>query len=380
MNADVLESIIQAQLPAAARGDAAAYGRIVSGCQGMVTAIALSIVRDVPASEDIAQDAFIKAWQNLRKLGNPSSFLPWLRQITRNLARDHLRSQSYRANPPGNIEAVIASVADPGLTPDDALAESQEARIAAGVIDALPEESREVLLLYYREGQSSRQVAALLGMQDAAVRKRLSRARADIREELLQRLGEFARSSAPGAAFTAIVMGSLTLASPPAAAATVLLGTGGAIAGKGLLKLLLGSLGSIGFGIAGGLSGVWWGLRKYLKAPFDAAEHRSLLRYGVAMSALVIAFSVGIVLSTASKGWFAPTAVTLGYVAGIMAMTTAWMPRILARRRAQEALDDPIAAAATRRKEKRWSWIGCTVGLSLGLGALVFGLFATGRL
>jgi hypothetical protein len=217
-------------------------------------------------------------------------------------------------------------------------------------------------------------------MQDAAVRKRLSRARADIRDELLQRLGEFARSSAPGAAFTAIVMGSLTLASPPAAAATVLLGTGGAIAGKGLLKLLLGSLGSIGFGIAGGLSGVWWGLRKYLKAPFDAVEYRSLLRYGISMSALVIAFSIGIVLSTASRGWLAPTAVTLAYVVGIMAMTTAWMPRILARRRAQEALDDPVAAAATRRKEKRWSRIGCTVGLTLGLGALVFGLFATGRL
>ena len=117
MNADVLESIIQAQLPAAARGDAAAYGRIVAGCQGMVTAIALSIVRDVPASEDIAQDAFISAWQNLRKLGNPSSFLPWLRQITRNLARDHLRSQGYRANPSGRHRSPDRRGRRPGTGP-----------------------------------------------------------------------------------------------------------------------------------------------------------------------------------------------------------------------------------------------------------------------
>ncbi|MBW8312415.1 MAG: hypothetical protein K0M64_10335 [Rhizobium sp.] len=47
--------------------------------------------------------------------------------------------------------------------------------MSTDVLDSLPEESREVLLLYYREGQSSRQVASLLGLQDAAVRKRLSR-------------------------------------------------------------------------------------------------------------------------------------------------------------------------------------------------------------
>jgi RNA polymerase sigma factor (sigma-70 family) len=379
MNADVLESIIQAQLPAAARGDHAAYGRIVAGCQGMVTAIALSIVRDVPASEDIAQDAFLKAWQNLRKLGNPASFLPWLRQITRNLARDHLRAQSYRANPPGDIEAVIAAVADPGLSPDDALSESQEARIAAGVIDALPEESREVLLLYYREGQSSRQVAALLGMQDAAVRKRLSRARADIRAELLQRLGEFARSSAPGAAFTAVVLGSLTIASPPAAAATIAIG-GGALAGKGALKLLAGSLGGIGLGIAGALAGVWWGLLKYLRQPFDRTEFRALIRYGVSMTVLVSAFTVGITLATRSDGWFAMTAITLLYFAAVLWMANAWMPRILARRRAQELLEDPVAATAKRRKEKRLAKIGCIVGFTLGFGALVFGLIYTGRI
>ncbi|MCX7032819.1 MAG: sigma-70 family RNA polymerase sigma factor [Arenimonas sp.] len=185
MSTQILESLIDAHYPAAARGDRAAYGRIVAGCQSTVTSIALAIVRDVPTSEDIAQEAFLSAWQNLRKLHNPASFLPWLRQITRNLARDHLRSQAHRRAPSGDMEAVLAAVADPHPGPPDHLAHAQEEAAAADVIDRLPEESREVLLLYYREGQSSRQVASLLGLQDAAVRKRLSRARQLVRDELL---------------------------------------------------------------------------------------------------------------------------------------------------------------------------------------------------
>ena len=72
---DILDSLIDTHLPAAARGDRDAYGRIVAGCQSTVTSIALAIVRDVPASEDIAQEAFLSAWQNLRKLNNRASFL-----------------------------------------------------------------------------------------------------------------------------------------------------------------------------------------------------------------------------------------------------------------------------------------------------------------
>ena len=152
-----------------------------------------------------------------------------------------------------DVEALIATLADPHPGPDEQLATDQERAVAAGVIDALPEESREVLLLYYREGQSSRQVAGLLGLQDAAVRKRLSRARERVREELLQRLGEFAKSTAPGAAFTTAVAIALTTAAPPAAAATAL-GVGALGGAKGLAKL---GVGAAGFTAAGVLAGLW---------------------------------------------------------------------------------------------------------------------------
>jgi len=70
----------------------------------------------VQASEDIAQEAFIKAWQQLNQLSNPSSFLPWLRQITRNLARDWLRANRGRPLSGEAAEIAISMAADPGPT------------------------------------------------------------------------------------------------------------------------------------------------------------------------------------------------------------------------------------------------------------------------
>jgi RNA polymerase sigma factor (sigma-70 family) len=378
VSTDILDSLIDTHLPAAARGDRDAYGRIVAGCQTTVTSIALAIVRDVPASEDIAQEAFLSAWQNLRKLNNRASFLPWLRQITRNLARDHLRAQAHRANPGTDIEALIATIADPHPGPDEQLATDQARAVAAGVIDALPEESREVLLLYYREGQSSRQVAGLLGLQDAAVRKRLSRAREKVREELLARLGEFARSTAPGAGFTAAVAAMLMVGAPPAAAATAL-GAGALGAANGLAKLGAGALGGAFAGLAGGLWGVWFGVRKLLRDPFDAREKRGVMAYAVVTSLLVVGFTLGIVWLAMRPGWVPVIALTLGFTVGMLVASGWWFPRIVARRMAREREQDP-AAAARQARNRVWAWVGAIGGATMGIGGALLGLWLSGRL
>ncbi|TNJ35062.1 RNA polymerase sigma factor [Arenimonas terrae] len=378
MNTQVLETLVHTHLPAAARGDRDAYGRIVAGCQSTVTSIALAIVRDVPASEDIAQEAFLSAWQNLRRLNNPASFLPWLRQITRNLARDHLRAQHHRANPGGDIEALIASVADPQPGPSEHLAEAQDHAIAAAVIDSLPEESREVLLLYYREGQSSRQVAGLLGLQDAAVRKRLSRARERVREELLQRLGEFAKSTAPGAGFTAAVAAMLMVGAPPAAAATAF-GAGALGAAHGATKIGMGALGGAFAGIAGGLWGIWFGVRHLLRDPFDRREKRQVIAYAVFTSLITIGFSLGIVALAKVPGWIPHLALSVGFMLAITWACGVWLPRIVARRTAREIATDPAAAERHARARRRGRLIAAGA-MALATAGLVLGLWASGRI
>lgn len=117
MHTDTLDLMLQRELPHAAAGCQQAYGRIVRACQNTVTAIALAITRDIAASEDIAQEAFLRAWQRLAQLSQPASFLPWLRQITRNLARDWLRANRHRALSGEAADLAIAMAADPAPSP-----------------------------------------------------------------------------------------------------------------------------------------------------------------------------------------------------------------------------------------------------------------------
>jgi RNA polymerase sigma factor (sigma-70 family) len=389
MNTDALLTLIELHLPAAQAGDQEAFGRIVAGCQGGITAIALAIVRDIQTSEDIAQEAFLNAWTHLKRLRSSSSFLPWLRQITRNLARDHLRRRVTERRYDGDMDDILRVVADPSPDVPDNLARQHEEAVVAELIDELPEETREILLIYYREGQSSKQVAQLLGMTDAAVRKRLQRARDSIRQDLMTRLGEFACSTAPSAAFTALVVAGLAI-SPSAAAAG--LAVGGAAASKGLSKLLfgagaagkgaskfmLGAAGGIVFALVAGIAGVLFGVRRYWISAIDVEEKRQLAWFAVAGVGVVVLF-------TGLMAWMAHTenlgGATLAFfalIAGIGAMNLNWLPHILARRHTLERQRNRIAAAIARREERRQAWLGIVLGLifggiGLGTAALLFG-------
>jgi RNA polymerase sigma factor (sigma-70 family) len=87
--ANPLDSLVRA----AAGGDRDAFADVVDRTRTLVCSIAMAILRDVEASQDVAQDVFLSAWRDLRKLREPASFLPWLRQMTRNRAHHVLRSR-----------------------------------------------------------------------------------------------------------------------------------------------------------------------------------------------------------------------------------------------------------------------------------------------
>jgi RNA polymerase sigma factor (sigma-70 family) len=397
MNSEALDSVISEHLGRARDGDRAAFGRIVAASQNSVTAIALSIVRDVPASQDIAQDAFISAWNNLGGLRNPKSFLPWLRQITRNLARDHLRRRASEKRYGGDMDDILAVVADPTPDAPELLARQHEEQIVAELIDELPEETREILLIYYREGQSSKQVAALLGMQDAAVRKRLQRARDSLRADLLSRIGEFARASAPGVAFTALVVGGLSLA-PGAtlaagAAGGMLAGKkagifaaggkgasrlllGGAHAGRGAGKLLFGAAAGALFALVAGIAGVVFGVRRYWITAIDEDEKRSLTRYSAVAIAVVVLFAAGMFVAGLEGDPVVPGLVFVVMMGAVGAMNLLWLPRLLERRHQIEQRRDPGRAALERAAERRYALWSMAAGMLLGLVALGIGLLS----
>ena len=80
---------------AARDGDRAAFARLVTETLRLVASIALAASTDVHESEDIAQEVFLFAWLRLREMKGPASFLPWLREVTRNRAVDGIRSARY---------------------------------------------------------------------------------------------------------------------------------------------------------------------------------------------------------------------------------------------------------------------------------------------
>ena len=210
--------------PAAARGDRDAFAALVNETRSVVSAIALSIVRDAELSRDIAQDVFLSAWRDLGELRDPNSFLPWLRQLTRHRAYHVLRTERRRGRriTADDTDVLMARAVDPAPHAGAQMLADEERQLLATVLDELPDETREVVILYYREGESTAQVARLLGISEANVRQRLTRARARLRSNLLDRFGMAARHSAPDAAFTAAILTALAVGAPVASSAATL--------------------------------------------------------------------------------------------------------------------------------------------------------------
>lgn len=348
---------------AAMRGDRPAYARLVARTRNLVCSISLAIVRDLPASEDVAQEVYLAAWRGLAELRNPASFLPWLRQLTRNRAHDHLRSH-LRAPRVNNPETILSAAADPSPGALDALIGAEQARIIAEVLDSLPDDTRELMLLYYREGKSVEQVSRLLGIGPEAVKKRLARARDSIRETAAARFDEATRCTAPGADFAASVMAALPVATPGGAA-----GAAASAAGSKLGALL----GTAAPGVLAGAAGVLGGAYLQSRQALDAQERRDIWRLSLVNLLGLVGFAR--VISWAGERHLVGLTIILylGLVGMFYYTTQRWLPRVIARRQAAELAGDPTAAA----RHKRLKWVrllALIVGAICGGAGLLRGL------
>ena len=367
---------LEAMVAAAAAGDQSAFGALVSQTSGVVSSIALAIVRDIDVSRDVAQDVFLAAWRDLRKLRNPASFLPWLRQMTRNRAHHVLRSRvrSSRRVQFGADEELLAAVTDGRPDASARLIAAEDRAALVEALAALPDETREVVTLYYREGQSTAQVASLLDLDEAAVRKRLSRARATLRARLLQQAAATMEETKLGGAFTAAILGALPLSAKTAAPAAAAAAANSAWKTGAVAKIVAASGGAL-LGAAGGVAGVLFGSRKLLRDARDDEERRGLRRFTVVSVLAVIVCAVMFpVSSTFTNPDLAATINFAAFIAALAILHGAWLPRIVARRLAAEMREDPVRATARRRAERRASILGWTLGFTLGTLGLVLGI------
>lgn len=157
-------------IQASQRGDQVAFGVIVERYQRAVYAVSYSGTGEHALSEDVAQDTFVTAWNQLGSLRDVNRLPAWLCGIARNLARTARRRQ-HREAPSEDIEIVAPN------TPFDALSEHEADAAVAAALQAVPDTYREPLVLFYYEQRSVKDVAAALGITEAATHQRLSRGR-----------------------------------------------------------------------------------------------------------------------------------------------------------------------------------------------------------
>lgn len=201
---------------AARRGEPRAFVELVRRHSAMVSAVALSIVGDIDRSEDAAQTALLLAWQRLDQLDDPARFSGWLRQIVRNVSRQAARRhQRYTKRIICNGDAVDAAAERIDLDRD--LDRANLSRVIAAALDGLDEPSRASLILYYREDLDAQEIAQHLGLSHAAVRKRLSRARARLRDVLAAQLRVALKQTRLGSVFFSTI--AALIAGPAARAA-----------------------------------------------------------------------------------------------------------------------------------------------------------------
>jgi RNA polymerase sigma-70 factor, ECF subfamily len=151
-------------------GNRKAFAILVQRYEPSVRAVAVSVLRDGHLAQDAAQEAFVKAYENLSGLRRVGAFGPWLLQIARRCALNMARKHREESLPDQDIVAA----------PSVGLLDEEKEQLLAVVLQ-LGESERQVVMLRYFGGYSVTEVADVVGRSVGTVTKQLSRAHRHLR-------------------------------------------------------------------------------------------------------------------------------------------------------------------------------------------------------
>lgn len=170
---------------AACRGDRAAYSALVARYREVAFAYAYARVRDREEAEDIAQEAFVRAYMSLDRFQATASWGAWLMRILRNLCNDALRRRRARPAEPLREDWLEGSP-----TPETVALTQERAEALRCAVDSLPEKYRIPLLMHYASRRTYREIAMALDLSESTVVGRIAGAlrllRRKIRAEVWQ--------------------------------------------------------------------------------------------------------------------------------------------------------------------------------------------------
>jgi RNA polymerase sigma-70 factor (ECF subfamily) len=175
---------------AAKSGDLEAFSQLVNRYDRNIFRIAQHITHNEEDAQDVVQDAFLKAYQNLDQFQENSKFYTWLVRIAVNEALMKLRKRrtDRTVSLDEDVETEEGSmpreVADWSPNPEQLYGQSELGDILKKTIQGLPPGFRTVFVLRDVEGLSTEETAEMLGLSVPAVKSRLLRARLQLRERL----------------------------------------------------------------------------------------------------------------------------------------------------------------------------------------------------
>ena len=166
-------------------GDEGAFAVLVKKYKIKVFNLAFSLTRDQDIADDLAQEAFIKAYYALPRFQLKSGFGTWLYRITINHVRDYLRKKSrMRQIPIDSIKESAVLQEDEEMKKEEKFTEEQRRKLLHQTLQALPEKHQAILSLRDIQGFSYEEISRILKISHGTVDSRLHRARKLLRKKL----------------------------------------------------------------------------------------------------------------------------------------------------------------------------------------------------
>jgi len=180
----------QALVEKVQNGDPQAYNLLVLKYQTRIGHLISRFVRNQADVEDVAQEAFIKAYKALKNFRGDSQFYTWLYRIAINTAKNHLVSMGRRTPAGGTLDAQEAEQYEGAYalqetaTPDREIQAEEVKQTVNKAIAALPEDLRTAITLRELEGLNYEEIAMVMDCPIGTVRSRIFRAREAVDKQL----------------------------------------------------------------------------------------------------------------------------------------------------------------------------------------------------
>lgn len=174
-------------------GNSEAFSFLVEKYKNLIYQLALRMTGNFHDSEDIAQEAFLRAYRSLHQYNPNYSFSSWLYKIALNIIRDRMRKKDFAipfsVQQPDRIHEEIGNPLFPGddsltVNPEEWQVKQESKQDLQTAINSLPPSHREIIILRHMQNLSYHEIARVLNISTNLVKVRLHRARVQLRDFL----------------------------------------------------------------------------------------------------------------------------------------------------------------------------------------------------